>query len=360
MGVEQLTRARDRLLAAERERATPVEVCEQTVRAVHDVAVFDWCAVMLTDADTTLPSGGVVEGFDPEHCAPFWDNELLDPDFNKFRDLLRSIDPVATLVDAVDGDLERSPRFTKLYRDLGVADELRVVFASGTSSLAVGVFVRAVDDGPFTAPEVDAVRQLVPVVTATLRRSLGRLAVEADEESPVVIIVDGNDDVAAVTQGGMRVLEDLRVQDLDTEPLPGLIRAAAMRARWSRSTATVTTRMFGQSGRWLRVHVAPLEGDSRSVAITVETAHPDDLVTILLQSYGFTPRETEIVVELSRGTPVKEIARELCISVHTVRDHIKAIYDKTGVSSRGELIAQLFTNHMLERFHDAVVHVGAN
>lgn len=358
MGVERFTQARDRLLAAERGEATPVEVCDTVVRAIHDVAEFSWCAVMLTDADTTLPSGGVVEGFDPEHCAPFWDNELLDPDFNKFRDLLRSIDPVATLVDAVDGDLERSPRFQKLYRPLDIADELRVVFASGSSALAVGVFVRAAPDGPFTAPEVEAVRQLVPVVTTSLRRSLGRMAFEAEEEPPVVVIIDGDDEISAVTEGGLRVLEDLRVQDLDTEPVPGLIRAAAMRARWSRSTATVTTRMFGQSGRWLRVHVAPLHGDSRSVAVTIERARPDDLVTVLLQSYGFTPRETEIVVELSRGTAVKEIARELCISVHTVRDHIKAIYDKTGVKSRGELVAQLFTRHLLERFHETVVHVS--
>lgn len=360
--IERFTRARDRVLAVEHPDRSPVpspiSICEQVVRAAHEIARFDWCAVMLTDADTSLPSGGVVEGFAPEHCAPFWDNELLDPDFIKFRDLLRAVDPVATLADAVDGDLERSPRYQKLYRPLGIADELRVVFASGSTPLAVGTFVRAAHDGPFTTAEVDAVRQLVPVVTGTLRRALGRLAYEVDGEPPVVIVFDGDDNVTAVTEGGMRVLDDLRVQDLDTEPIPGLIRAAAVRARWSRSAATVTTRMFAQSGRWLRVHVAPLAGDARSVAVTIERARPDDLVTILLHSYGFTPRETEIVVELSRGSAVKEIARDLCISVHTVRDHIKAIYDKTGVSSRGELVAQLFTNHLLERFHGSVVHVS--
>ena len=31
-------------------------------------------------------------------------------------------------------------------------------------------------------------------------------------------------------------------------------------------------------------------------------------------------------------------ATELIISVHTVRDHIRALYDKAGVNSRGELI----------------------
>ena len=60
---------------------------------------------------------------------------------------------------------------------------------------------------------------------------------------------------------------------------------------------------------------------------------------------------------LSRGLSVKEIAAELILSVHTVRDHIKAIYDKTGVNSRGELVATLFSNHVLDGFHAAVEHV---
>jgi DNA-binding CsgD family transcriptional regulator len=356
MGVGELTRGRDRLRAAQRDGDQPFEVCGVVVRAVHDVCRFDACAVMLTDTDTTLPSGGVVEGFDPSMCAPFWDNELLDPDFNKFRDLLRCVDPVATLVDAVDGDLERSPRYQKFYRSNGVTDELRAVFASGPSCLAVAVFTRC--EGCFTPEELHDVRELVPVVTATFRSSFGRMAVTADGAGPAVIILDGDDEITSITAGGARLLDDLRGHELDRARVPGLIRTAAMRARWSRAATTVTTRMVGRSGQWLRVHVAPLQGDARSVAITIECARPDDIVSIVMESYGFTPRETDIVVRLARGMAAKEVGLDLAISVHTVRDHIKAIYDKAGVNSRGELMAQLFTNHYLERFHDSVVHLG--
>lgn len=356
MGVTELTRGRDRLLAAQCESVQPFEVCGVVVAAMHDVCEFDACAVMLTDSDTTLPSGGIVEGFDPSMCAPFWDNELLDPDFNKFRDLLRCVDPVATLVDAVDGDLERSPRYQKFYGSNGVTDELRAVFSSGPSCLAVAVFTRS--DGCFTPEEVHDVRELVPVVTATFRASFGQMAVTVDGAGPAVIILDGDDEITSMTAGGARLLDDLRGHELDAARVPGLIRASAMRARWSRAATTVTTRMVGRSGQWLRVHVAPLQGDARSVAITIEPARPDDMFKIVMESYGFTARETDIVVRLARGMAAKEVGRDLAISVHTVRDHIKVIYDKAGVNSRGELIAQLFTNHYLERFHESVVHLG--
>ncbi|WP_030670263.1 LuxR C-terminal-related transcriptional regulator [Streptomyces sp. NRRL B-1347] len=48
---------------------------------------------------------------------------------------------------------------------------------------------------------------------------------------------------------------------------------------------------------------------------------------------------------VARGTPTAEIASGLCVSAHTVRDHLKSLFAKTRVSSRGELVARLFTEH---------------
>ena len=48
---------------------------------------------------------------------------------------------------------------------------------------------------------------------------------------------------------------------------------------------------------------------------------------------------------VARGLPTEKIARLLFLSPHTVRDHIKAIFEKTGVSSRGELVSLLFIDH---------------
>jgi DNA-binding CsgD family transcriptional regulator len=39
------------------------------------------------------------------------------------------------------------------------------------------------------------------------------------------------------------------------------------------------------------------------------------------------------------------MAEQLYLSQHTVRGHLKAIFEKVGVSSRGELVAKLFAEH---------------
>jgi DNA-binding CsgD family transcriptional regulator len=354
MGVAAFTRARDRLLAADT-AARPVQsVCDEIVRAFHDIARFDACAFMTTDPETLLPSGGVVERFDADDCVPFWDNELLDADFNKFTDLARSHDPVVTLFEAVDGNLERSPRYRKLFATAGVSDELRAAFVAGTSCLAIASFARPGEAGAFTAEEIADARRLVPVATTVLRRALGRVAQETCTDPPIVAIIDATGEITAMSEGGQRLLDELRMAP-DPIGLPTHVRAAATKARWSRSRTNITTRVRDGSGRWLRLHVTPMEGDTGNVAMLVENARPDDIVRILLESYGLTDRETDVVLLLARGFSPKEIAAELVISVHTVRDHIKTIYDKADVNSRGELVAKLFSNHVLEPLH-ATVH----
>ncbi len=86
----------------------------------------------------------------------------------------------------------------------------------------------------------------------------------------------------------------------------------------------------------------------------IEPARAADLTPIVLEAYGLTEREIEIVIQLARGLATKEIAAELSISPHTVRDHVKAIFTKTGFRTRGELVAWAFSDHLLDGFHAAV------
>jgi DNA-binding CsgD family transcriptional regulator len=49
---------------------------------------------------------------------------------------------------------------------------------------------------------------------------------------------------------------------------------------------------------------------------------------------GLTPREHEVLERLAAGEDAAQIARELALSVYSVRGHIKSLLRKLGVHSQ--------------------------
>jgi DNA-binding NarL/FixJ family response regulator len=57
-----------------------------------------------------------------------------------------------------------------------------------------------------------------------------------------------------------------------------------------------------------------------------------------LDSIGLTPRQSEVLALLLKGLPNKLIARELKLSVETVKDHVAAVLRALGVSTRTQAV----------------------
>lgn len=57
-----------------------------------------------------------------------------------------------------------------------------------------------------------------------------------------------------------------------------------------------------------------------------------------LESLGLTPRQTDVLALLLQAKPNKLIARELGISVETVKDHVAAVLRVLNVSSRTQAV----------------------
>lgn len=55
---------------------------------------------------------------------------------------------------------------------------------------------------------------------------------------------------------------------------------------------------------------------------------------------ALTPRETEVLERLAQGARYKEIAEQLSISIETVKNHLRKIYEKLQVTSRTEATAR--------------------
>ena len=75
--------------------------------------------------------------------------------------------------------------------------------------------------------------------------------------------------------------------------------------------------------------------------------------TVVTPSHAFalveplTEREKDVFRLLVRGLSNTEIARELIITVGTVKRHVNSIYGKLGVSSRTQAVARAQTLHLL-------------
>ena len=53
------------------------------------------------------------------------------------------------------------------------------------------------------------------------------------------------------------------------------------------------------------------------------------------------PRLSQTLAALQSGCSEKEISTKLGISPHTVHNYVKALHQRLGVSSRGELLAKM-------------------
>ncbi len=63
------------------------------------------------------------------------------------------------------------------------------------------------------------------------------------------------------------------------------------------------------------------------------------MLDAVLRARGLSAREREVAALLLQGRSAKAIAATLVLSPWTVQDHMKAIYEKTGVSDRYALAA---------------------
>ena len=66
-------------------------------------------------------------------------------------------------------------------------------------------------------------------------------------------------------------------------------------------------------------------GALTSIAVVVEPATAPEIAPIIVQACDLTDREQQITRLIARGAGTAEIAEELYLSAHTVRDHGKAI-----------------------------------
>ncbi|MDA0183689.1 helix-turn-helix transcriptional regulator [Solirubrobacter phytolaccae] len=355
-------RAARRIDALAAEQLPAQQLIEGVATELRAAMPVDALVLAATDPDTMLGLGaGVAQDMPHTVCSPFWEYEFEVPDFNKFTDLARGPRQVADLHAATGGRPERSARWRQLRTLMDSDAELRATFNAGGRGWGILHMNRAGASHGFDAAEQDFVATIAPVVGRALRASLvthpGR---DTAGRAPGMAIVDAEHRIVSATPEALSWFEEIESTYRLPDPRLGLdvpceVSIAAQEAR-SRGTAT-RTRVRTHSGVWLLIHASCLH-DGQEAAVVIEPAKASEIAPLIVDAYELTPREVDVTRALARGLATTEIAAELHLSRYTVADHLKSVYEKAGVSTRGELVAKMFADHYQEGLN-AAIHAAA-
>ena len=306
---------------------------------------WDAAAWGTVDPATLLSTSCTVLGlpYDAERELAVFGYEHDEREPGRLPELVRRVPPAVGLREATGGRPELAPRYRALLEPLGMSDDLRVALVQGGTCWASLYAYRR--EGAFTAGEVALVGALSEDLAEGVRLCLLRdAAQDADggEEQPGLLLLDRDGGVTATTPAGERWLSLLAGDG----PVPPVVSSLAA-SLFAASPGPASARLQARDGRWVVVHASGVSGAGG--ALIVEPARPVVVAEVLSAAYGFTARERDVVGLLLRGEGNRQVARALGISEHTVKEHVKAVFGKAGVTSRGELAATLLREQYLPR-----------
>jgi DNA-binding CsgD family transcriptional regulator len=325
------------------------ELCEETIAELNRTIPADfWCwslvdpdsllhwAFALQPAATTLRSD--VKG---------WHMAIEQHESTLSRHAIgRAREPVATLTRATAGERSRSLKWLGFWRPHGVGDV--AIWACRDAHGCWGCLeaLRADDCQAFSDEDAALLSPLSGAFGTALRTRAGGVTPAVERRPPGMLVLDDDLRLASWTPSVPGWLTALPERSPLTTMglLPSVIYAVAGRVTAPASIARLgyRLRLRTDSGSWAVLEGAPLEGEHRGrVAVTIRAAEPREVADLLCRVHALTARERQLAALVAVGLSTRAIAAQLHLSSYTVKDHLKAIFAKTGVNSRVQLAAML-------------------
>ncbi len=295
----------------------------------------------------------------PEFPPELLNHEYYGDDINQIADVARSQAGISTLHEATGGNPSSSPTW-HMNMEMGGDQEMIAALRTGGAAWgAVGLY-RAPGEPMFDSEDKAFLKAIGPDLASGARTGL--LVGEARDpqwpDSPGLVVLAEDGEVESTTPGVERCLSDLPDGDMDAGRLPSAVHAVAARALRTAEShddpgEVALARVLSRSGTWIVLHGTSLVASgSRRAAVIVEPAHPARITPLLMSAYGLTGREQEVTRGVLRGDSTAQIAERLVVSPHTVQEHLKKVFEKTGVRSRRELVGKVFFAHYEPRVRD--------
>lgn len=354
-----MQRAQEKIIRLCAQPRDLVSLWQDTTEVLQRVVPYFWTPCLYTlDPASLLMTSHFHAGFD-EFPNEWLASEYYSDDVHQLADVARSATGISTLHEVTRGNPSSSPRW---HRNMAMGGDQELVARLRTRSGEVWgalALYREPLKQMFTDVEKAFVQSVSPALAEGARTALlvGQAREPDFADAPGLLILDHNWDVDSATAGVGRWLSELPDGDWAAGRLPSSVvtlagRALSLAEHPDRSEITVS-RVLSRSGTWIVLHGACLTspGDPR-IAIIIEAANPGRLYPLLMSAYGLTEREKDITKLVLQGSSTSQIAADLVLSPHTVQQHLKSIFDKTGVHSRRDLVGKVFFAHYEPRFRD--------
>jgi DNA-binding CsgD family transcriptional regulator len=317
----------------------------EAISALQRTVGFDrWCWP-IADPETLLPGGGIADHDYGPSVPRSLELEYSADYFAAKHVVARRVNPAASLVAETGGDLARSARWNEVLRPAGIGD---VAIVACRDPLGCWGWIEAYRDGsdrPFDEQDLDLLALLGPSLGSALRRNaLGVSSEPVVERRAGVLVVDANLTLRSWTGAARLWVDALPAARLNAAwgILPTIVYPAATLARAGAGADRAHALLRGVDGHWVMIEAAPFEGErDGEIAVTLRAPTPVEILRLLSRIYGLTTRERELVRLLLAGLDTRAIGDRLHISAHTVQDHLKSVFAKTGFRSRRELLATL-------------------
>jgi DNA-binding CsgD family transcriptional regulator len=260
--------------------------------------------------------------------------------------------PVGLLLEATGGELGRSLLWRDLMSRYDVRDVASLVMRDRFGCWAFLDLWRTGDGRGFSAQEAAYLSAITPAVTTALRHCQAATfdtvpTRDARRLGPVVLLLSADLTVLGQTPETEDFLRVLVPPSGGGTPIPAsaynvAAQLLALEAEVDGNPASA--RVHLAEGLWLTLRAARIgdltDAENRNIAVSVEETSPSDRTALFARAFGFTQRETELVRLLVEGGDTREVAQRMFLSEHTVQDHLKSIFAKSGARNRRTLLTR--------------------
>jgi DNA-binding CsgD family transcriptional regulator len=314
------------------------------VRRVVPFEAYSW---LLTDPETEVGSAPLAD----VPCLPELPRlirlKYLTP-VNRWTALDGA---VATLRGTTADHPEQSLVWRELLSAYGVRDVASMVFRDRFGCWGFLEMWRIGSAERFSAEECDFLGAIAAPVTEALRLSQARtfdVVVPATErKGPVVLMLSPELEVRAQTPETEQYLRVLVPPSEQRRPIPsGAYNVAAqlLAVESGVDDHPPWARVHLAAGVWLTLRAARIgdsaPSDRQDVAVTIELSSAAERTAVFARAFGLSGREAELLTHLVAGSDTRTVAAEMFLSEHTVQDHLKSVFAKTGARNRRTLLAR--------------------